>query len=273
MSVKSEYSDGDPAVSFCLLDGGGRVVADRDSGTRYYAASTIKLAVLLAVMRKVDAGTCSLDDMLTARRTFTSAQPGAGDFTFEPDDVDEQFPANGTHLRLGEVLDRMIYRSSNEATNMAVELVGLDAVNDAITDAGLVSTKMKRLIGDLAARDGGLTHQTTASDLARLMRVIVSGALTSAGSTRFMITALEHQDFAFIAPGLPAGVRWGSKSGWVTGISHDVAFIGTPGTAATLYLAVCTRGFDDRQGIETVGAVAAGITTPLLIAAPEDMDP
>lgn len=272
MSVKSEYSDGNPAVSFCLLDGGGRVVAERDSGRRYYAASTIKLAVLLAAMRQVDAGTRSLDEMVTARRTFTSAQPGAGEFTLTPEDGDEQFPPDGTPLRFGEVLDRMIYRSSNEATNMTVELVGLDAVSETITDAGLVSTKMMRLIGDLAGRDGGLTLQTTASDLARLMRAIVSGALTSTGSTRFMITALEHQDFAFIAPGLPAGVRWGSKSGWVEGISHDAAFIGTPGTAATLYLAVCTRGFDVRQGIEAVEAVAAGMTTPLLIAAPEDLD-
>nr|WP_244954078.1 serine hydrolase [Spelaeicoccus albus] len=255
-----------------MLDGGGRVVAERDSGTRYYPASTIKLAVLLAVMRDIDAGLRSLDDTVVVRRTFTSAQPGADPFTLETDDADERFPDDGTAMQLRDVLDRMIYRSSNEATNLALELIGLDAVNDTITDAGLVSTKMKRLIGDIAARDGGLTNQTTASDLARLMRVIVSGMLTSAGSTRFMITALEHQDFAYIAPGLPAGVRWGSKSGWVEGITHDVAFIGTPGTAATLYLAVCTRGYDERQGIEAVGAMAAGITTPLLIAAPEDFD-
>lgn len=272
MPVTSEYSDGEPAVSFCLLDGGGRVVAERDSGRRFYPASTIKLAVMLAAMRQVDAGMRSLDDTVAVQRTFASAHPGAGRFTLSADDTDDRFPADGTALALRDVLDRMIYRSSNEATNMAVELLGLDAVNATISDAGLVSTKMKRPIGDIAARDGGLTNQTTASDLARLMRVIVSGMLTSAGSTRFMITALEHQDFAYIAPGLPAGVRWGSKSGWVEGITHDVAFIGTPGTAATLYLAVCTRGYDELQGIEAVRAMAAGITTPLLIAAPEDMD-
>lgn len=262
-----------PGISFCLLDGGGRVVADRNPENQFYAASTIKLAILLAAMRAVDAGNLSLDDPMTAKRAFSSVAPGASTFTLDADDVDHEFPSPGTQMRLGDVLDRMIYRSSNEATNMVLELIGIDTVNDTICDAGLKLTRLTRPIGDRAAENAGMTQPTSACDLARLMREIVAGGLTSARSTRFMITTLEHQRYTRIAEGLPAGVRWGSKSGWVPGAAHDVAFIGTPGTAATLYLAVCTRGYDDCQGNEVIRAVSAGVATPLLIAAPEDLEP
>jgi beta-lactamase class A len=52
-------------------------------------------------------------------------------------------------VSLREVLRRMIVVSSNEATNMAVELVGLDAVREALAVCGAPSSKMERLFGDL----------------------------------------------------------------------------------------------------------------------------
>src|SRR5699024_3018727 len=128
--------------------------------------------------------------------------PDASAFTLDPDDVDDQFPAAGTPMRLGDVLDRMIYRSSNEATNMVLELIGFDAVNDTICDAGLTLTRLTRPIGDRAAEEAGMTQPTSACDLARLMRSIASGGLTSARSKRFMITTLEHQQYTRIADGL-----------------------------------------------------------------------
>ena len=61
----------------------------------------------------------------------------------------------------------MIDRSSNEATDQLLELVGLDAVAAVVGELGLTATRVERLIGDAAALERGLTNETSAAALAR----------------------------------------------------------------------------------------------------------
>ena len=55
---------------------------------------------------------------------------------------------------------------------------------------------------------------------------------------------------------MPDGVPCGSKSGWVDGIRHDVAFVGEPGPDA-LVVAVCTRGYEEPDAEEALRALGA----------------
>src|SRR5699024_2234277 len=50
-----------------------------------------------------------------------------------------------------------------------------------------------------------------------------------------------------IARALRDGVRWGSKSGWVDGYRHDVAFVGDPDGEDLRLLAVMTAGLAPQQ--------------------------
>ena len=61
---------------------------------------------------------------------------------------------------------------------------------------------------------------------------------------------------------MPDHVPHGSKSGWVDGIRHDVAFVGPPGPDA-LVVAVCTRGYaetDAEELLRAFGALALDLT-------------
>ena len=265
MPIVSDYSDGVPSVSYALSSVEGKQIAGYRENVRYYSASTIKLPVLIAVLRAVDSGTLSLDMTLTSRTTFASAVPGAGEFGFEPDEVDPGMPAAGTDTTLRRVLERMIVVSSNEATNLAVELVGFGAVNAVLADVGARSSKMERLIGDLAALEAGLTQEITAADLVRVLHAVVTGKAAGPESTALMLDFLQAQEFGMIGPALEAGgfrPVWGSKSGWVTGISHDVAFVAPPGTPVSaplnggVLLAVCTRGYEPDAAAEVIAAVS-----------------
>ena len=276
MPVLSDYSDGTPDVAFCLLRPDGSAAAARGADAAFYSASTIKLAVLLTVLQAVDRGELALETVLPARSTFTSVLPDGGGFGFPGDEADPGMPAAGTPMSLAAVLDRMITVSSNEATNMAVELVGFGAVNRTLAGLGAASSHMQRYIGDLAALKAGLTHQVTAADLARTMHALVSGKALGVESTDFALGLLARQEFAWIAGGLAPDTVHGSKSGWVTGISHDVAFFAPAGTALAApleeawVLAVCTRGYEPDAGREVIAAVAAlaaAVAGPALSAA------
>lgn len=235
-------------TAYCLLDAGGRVLAAHEELHPFYAASTVKLALMAAVARAVDGGELRWTDEVEVRSEFPSGAAGAPRFQVPPADRDRRMPPDGEPATVLELVHAMIRRSSNEATNLLAEVVGLPSVAVVMDDAGAVGCRMERLIGDVAASEAGITNEVTAEGLARLMIAVVTGRLASPGSTEVMVDTLRGQELPCIADVLPPGAMWGSKSGWVEGIDHDVAFIGDPGTPVLKVLAVCTSGFPQRTG-------------------------
>jgi len=255
MSAVGTYSDGVPVVAYRLTTAAGDVLAERAATTPFYAASTIKLAPLVAALRLVEAGTLTLDDTLVTRDTFESQVPEAPDYRLVPDDVDHGMPPAGTPMRLADVLERMIVVSSNEATNMVVERVGLEAIAQVLSDAGAHDSRMARQFGDQAAAEAyGMSNVVTAADLASLMGALVSGRLAGPQATTWMTDVLSRQQTPHIAANAPEHLPWGSKSGSVDAIRHDVAYLGPPG-AGTVVMAVCTRGYPAEDADEMIAAL------------------
>ena len=259
----------EPYISYALLDDSGATIAQRHADERFYPASTIKLGVMLAVARAVDAGELSIDDEVEQPAHFVSGIREAPPFALAPDDREEGY-APGSPATIAHLVARMIELSSNEATNILVGLVGLDAVNAAFELCSARSTRMQRLIGDLAAAAAGRTNWTTAADLARVMRSIVTGESTGAATTSMMRRALMRQRHPRIATALPAGATWGSKSGDVPGIGHDVAFVGDPDGGDVRYLAVCTAGYSEQQANEVIAALASALPVRPAVSAPRN---
>ena len=151
----------------------------------------------------------------------------------------------------------MIDRSSNEATDQLLELVGLDAVAAVVGELGLGATRVERLIGDASALERGLTNETSAADLARSMHHLVAGPGLSGDSHELALAALCAQTIPIIATVLRDGVRWGSKSGWVDGYRHDVAYVEDPAGAGRRILAVMTAGLTEDEADARITALAA----------------
>src|SRR5216110_1339718 len=95
---------------------------DFESGLRFslrgdrwfHAASTIKVAVLLAVFRAADEGRFHLDDSLHVRNRFISAADGSP-FRLSPDSdaMPELYQLIGRAAKISTLAEGMIARSSN----------------------------------------------------------------------------------------------------------------------------------------------------------------
>nr|WP_243848610.1 serine hydrolase [Lysinibacter cavernae] len=242
-----------------MLDSSGAILAARNEKRVFYAASTIKLGVAIAVLRAVDRGDLSLTAEVPSRHQFESRMQEAPPFEFVPGEIDEGFPPAGSPVTLATCLERMITVSSNEGTNILTELVGLDAVTNAFASLGATTARMTRLIGDYSAREAGYTHEASALDLATTMQAICSGNACSQDSTSLLLDHLRAQTYPVITAVVPANTDSGSKSGWVTDIEHDVAFIGTPGDPTSAMLAVCTEGLAPGPAHESIRGVAAAL--------------
>ncbi|WP_394941725.1 serine hydrolase [Psychromicrobium sp. YIM B11713] len=262
MPVSSDYSDGTPLIAYCLTTLDGEVLAQRNADTHFYSASTIKLAVLVAALHAVERGALRLDQPFASTHTFNSRLGGT--FSFDPDEYDDGMAPEGASMSLQELLGRMISVSSNEATNLLVEALGFPAVMEALRRCGANDSTMERLIGDLAALQRGFSHQITAADLCKIMSFIVSGRAAGPQNTALAVNWLREQRYPVIGEELKemnSALDWGSKSGWVTGIQHDVAFV-IPREAAPgegYLLAICTRALADPEAAETIRALSRAL--------------
>ncbi|MGO1285541.1 MAG: serine hydrolase [Brachybacterium sp.] len=256
MALPTAAPPTDVAVTHCLLDAQGRVLSSDGKGRAFYAASTIKLHVFLAALRAGADGALDLDAAVPATRTFTGTD--GAPFTLGGDHLDPSHPAEGAPVTVRELLHRMIDRSSNEATDQIAELIGLPTIAATITALGLTATRMERLIGDGAALAQGLTNETSAADLAATMLATVrDGPPMGLGAPGLTVAreALTAQQIPVIGTALRTGVPWGSKSGWVEGYRHDVAFVGDPDGPGLRVLAVMTGGLDQDEADERITAL------------------
>ncbi|WBC16949.1 class A beta-lactamase-related serine hydrolase [Micromonospora sp. WMMA1998] len=226
---------------------GARPTWTRRADATHYAASTMKVAVLVALHRAAEAGRLDLDAPLPVRNSFDSALPGAPRFTNARDyDNDEAvWERVGGVAPLRWLAERMIVRSSNLATNICVGQVGLPAVAQAWALAGARHSVTGRGIEDFAARDAGIDNLVTAADLAALLGELALGAnrpgpLASPAGCAAMLDVLvaqEHRED--LAAGLPDGTRIAHKNGWVRGVRHGAGVV-FPDDAPPYTVVVCT---------------------------------
>src|SRR6266568_6725460 len=144
---------------------------DLESGLRFslrgdrwfHAASTIKVAVLLAVFRAVDEGRLRLDDSLLVRNRFISAADG---FPFRLDSDSDALPklyqAIGRTVNISALAEGMIAASSNLATNLLLDLVGVEYARNVLRDAQVSGVQLRRGVEDHAAHERGIDNQVTA---------------------------------------------------------------------------------------------------------------
>lgn len=221
--------------SLSLLGPDGPVAA-RDADLAHYAASTVKLALLGALL----AAPVDLAAPVAVHADFPSRAGGRFALRQVDDQDDQTWAALGTEVPLGRLAERMVVASGNLAAALVAERVGVPAVQAFLAGAGVDGVCFARLIGDTAAEASGITNTVTAAGLSALLSGLTDGRLLPAEATaraRDLLTAQQHR--RMIPAGLPPGTWWAGKGGWVPGVKHDVALV-RPGTAPAYVLAVCT---------------------------------
>src|SRR5207244_7454734 len=139
----------------------------------FHAASTMKLAVLLCVFRQVERGELALDAPVHVRNRFTSIvnqEPFMLDLTRDADP--NVYGHLGKTLTVRELAYWMITLSSNLATNLLVEVVGIATIQLALDELDIDGVKILRGVEDQRAFEAGLNNEVTANGLLKLLGTI-----------------------------------------------------------------------------------------------------
>jgi beta-lactamase class A len=232
------------SVSYRDLESG--VSLDIGPDTVFHAASTMKIPVMIEVLKRAQAGAFGLDQEILLINQFASLADGSPYSLNSADDGDSVLYGKiGQRVTIRELLRRMITRSSNLATNQLIELVGAANVTATARGLGAKHLSVLRGVEDQKAFDKGMINTTTSADLATLLEAIESGRVLSSASSAEMRDILLAQEFNEKIPaGLPAGTRVAHKTGEITAVSHDAAIVYPPGRKPYV-LVVLTRGIRD----------------------------
>lgn len=210
---------------------GDRVVYEHEPDAQHYAASIMKLPLLVAAHRLVERGLLDLDRTVEVHDEFASVRVGHRFTNDRAEDSDPQtWAALGHAVRLGDLVERMVTVSGNLATNLVLEQVGVGEVAAVLADAGSsVRTTLPRGIEDYPARDAGSDNLITAADLTRVVVGLVEGRLAGPEASADSERTLRAQTYrGGIPAGLPGDLLVGNKTGWIDGVNHDVALVRSP---------------------------------------------
>jgi beta-lactamase class A len=212
--------------------------------TKMRTASTIKLPVLCALESLVAAGRVRWDERLPLRPE--EKVTGSGVLGSLED---------GTDLTVRNLAILMIIVSDNTATNLIVDRITADAVNDYLDSIGLTITRLNRKIrGDgsqLADPSGwsraGLVEEnqkyglgvSTPREMVRLLEMLEAGKIVNPAASKDVLDILTRQQVRDgIARHAPDDLRVASKSGALDALRGDVGIVYAGGGPVAMAITV-----------------------------------
>src|SRR5918911_918802 len=183
---------------------------------QFFTASIIKVPIMVAVYRKVDAGKLEFSQEIKIKEEDWAA--GAGWLQWEKP---------GTKQTVGDLLLLMMTQSDNVAANALVRTVGgADHVNEVARSMGAEDTVLYQKVSSERGVVPALDNRSTPRDMATMMRQIAEGKAASEKSCGYMID-LMHEDKLdwWLDAGLPSGVDAANKAGWLYRVYDEVGIV------------------------------------------------
>jgi beta-lactamase class A len=215
----------------------------------FHAASTIKVAILAGVYAAIHEGRWPAHARLHVRNRFFSAADGSlFRVSAERDANAEVHAAIGKMMRIRELAHHMITTSSNLATNLLLDLVGIETVQGVLDHYKIDGIDFRRGVEDERAFADGISNRVTASGLMSLLRLIEAEKVFSPELSREMLDILHQQEFRNGIPGrLPREVRVAHKTGDISTIAHDAGIV-YPANRKPYIIAILTEWDPDASG-------------------------
>lgn len=207
------------------LDSGSEVGIEPDRRVR--TASTIKLPIACALAAEVEARRARWDERLVIRAQDKVSGSGVlADFS------------DGETISLRDAQTLMIIVSDNTATNLILDRIGADAVNNFMNSLGLTDTRsMRKIRGDGTqlkpaqgwSREGEKPENkkfgigaSTSREMVRLLELLEQGRVVSPVASKNLLSILERQQYKDGIGRRSGEMRIASKSGSLDALRSDV---------------------------------------------------
>ncbi len=178
-------------------------------------ASAIKLEILLELFRQQKEGKFSLDDPLTMMESDVTSGSGA---------LRRLTPGKVT-MAVRDFATMMIIVSDNTATNMMIDFVGMENVNETMVELGMTETRLQRKMQDTQAGKEDRENLSTPNEATKLLEMIYKHEVLDEAACEEMLRIMSIPKNTRIGALLPPGTQVAHKTGTVGGVVVDVGIV------------------------------------------------
>ena len=208
------------------------------------SASMIKLLILAELMKKIFENKFSLSDTVM----MANFMKIGGDGVLKELNT-------GHHFTLKELATLMIIVSDNQATNILIDFLGMENINQLGKELDLKETFLGRKMMDAEARKKGYDNYTCADDISLLLKLIYQEKLINKEASQLMLDILlRQQQGERLQRYLPSDIKIAHKCGDLDNLENDGGIIWLGDRA--YILVVLTNGMPNLQCKQTIGKIS-----------------
>jgi len=213
------------------------------------SASIIKLFIMGTAYEMAGRGSLDLDQLITIHASDMVG--GAGVLNGADD---------GSAYSVKKLLELMITESDNTATNVLMDMIGQDNIQQFMIEKGCTSSILQRKMMDFAALKRGRDNYTTAADVGRFFWLLQAEQLT--GSQEMLRILFQQKDCECFPKALP-DARIAHKTGELVGVYHDAGIVYSQGKR--YILCIMSSGSQNRENtLETMRMMAKAVDRELM---------
>ena len=212
----------------------------------FMAASVIKIPVMVECFAQIAEGKMDANAIYRVRRE--DKLPSCGALTYMHD---------GLEVTVEDLITLMIILSDNSATNILIDMVGIENINCRMRALGLEKTTINRKLFMAELSRQGIENYIVPREIGQLLEKLEKGEVISPEASAKMLKILGNQRLNGKIPVLlPPGTRSAHKTGEDDGITHDVGIVYGP---QPFVLCVCSNEVNRGEFERTIQLVARGM--------------
>lgn len=211
----------------------GRLCYERNADRQVPSASTIKVLIMIEAFRRVMLGSLNLEAKVNVRSE-------------EKVDFSLITRMSTIQFTLKDIILLMMSISDNTATNVLIDILGMESINSTGKSLGLKSTMLQRKMMDFEAAARGLQNLTTPRDMLLLFEKLYYKQILTADACSQMLEIMgAGADICkdSMIRDLPVDIRVAHKTGELDGLNHDIGIVYTD--ACDYALGVFATGLKD----------------------------
>lgn len=180
------------------------------------SASIIKMLIMVEAMKQVDDGRFKLEQEISIDTKVKVPHGILYDLSTK----------TFTYL---DLVMLMIIVSDNTATNVLIDLLGFDHINQSARTLGLEKTVLERKMMDIEAVKRGKQNKTTPRDMVLLLESIYRNKILKPELCELILDIMKRQkDLAMLKRYLPEDLPVAHKTGDLLNLNHDIGIFYLP---------------------------------------------
>ncbi len=214
--------DGTMGVAIMDLTDGRTFLLNPDAV--FAQASSIKVTVLAELYRQQQASTQGTPGQARLKDMYTV---NSGDLVADSAIMGGLTPGV-TRVTNRDLATFMVAVSDNSATNVLIDRVGMDKVNDMLNSLGLTHTRLQRKMMDVKAAQAGRENVSTPREMMMLFADLYQHKVLNAPLTNDFFKVLSTPKASDIPRNIPDDVVIANKPGELAGVRNDVGIVFVP---------------------------------------------